>query len=80
MSNFLRHTVSQVRLGSELSDQWLDSGIAQGRVVSPLLFNLLVDGLAAEAQRASPGVLLPRSVQSRFSEQLYAGDLVFVAG
>ena len=81
LSNFLRRTVSQVRLGNELSDQWLDSGIAQkGRVVSPLLFNLLVDGLAAEVQLASPGVLLPGSVQCRFTDQLYADDLVLVAG
>ena len=33
LSNFLRHTVSQVRLGNELSDQWVDSGIAQERVL-----------------------------------------------
>ena len=38
----------------------------------PLLFNLLVDGLAAEVQHTSPGVLLIGSVQSRFLEQLCA--------
>ena len=79
LSNFLRHTVSQVRLGNELSDQWLDSGIAQGRVLSPLLFDLLVDGLAAEVQLASPGVLLPGNFQCRFTDQLNADDLVLVA-
>ena len=79
LSNFLRHTVSQVRLGNELSDQWVDSGSAQGRVLSPLLFNLLVDGLAAEVQLASPGVHLPGNAQCRFTDQLYADDLVVVA-
>ena len=67
LSNFLRHTVSQVWLGNELLDQWVDSGIAQGRVLSPLLFNLLVDGLAVEVQLASPGVDLPGNVRSRIS-------------
>ena len=79
LSNFLRHTTSQVRMGNELSDQWLDSGIAQGRVLSPLLFNLLVDGLPAEVQVASPGVHLPGNVQCRFTDHLYADDLVLVA-
>ena len=71
--------MSQVRLGNELSDQWLDSGIAQGRVLSPLLFNVLVDGLAAEVQLASPRVLLPGNFQCRFTGQLYADDLALVA-
>ena len=79
LSNFLRHTVSQIRLGNELSDQWLDSSIAQGRVLSPLLDNLLVDGLAVEVQLASPGVLLPGNFQCRFTDQLYADNLVLVA-
>ena len=34
---------------------WFDSGIAQGRVLSPLLFNLLVNGLAATVRRSAPG-------------------------
>ena len=78
ISNFLRHTVSQVRLGGDLSEPWPDSGIAQGRVLSPLLFNLLVDGLAVAVHHASPGVLLPGSVD-RFTAQLYADDLVIAA-
>ena len=40
------------------------------------LFNLLVDGLAAEVQLA---VDLPGNVQCRFTDQLYADDLVLVA-
>ena len=78
ISNFLRHTVSKVRLGGDLSEPWPDSGIAQRRVLSPLLFNLLVGGLAVAVHHASPGVLLPGSVD-RFTAQLYADDLVIAA-
>ena len=38
-----------------------------------------MDGLAAEVQLASPGVHLPGNVQCRFTDQLYADDLVLVA-
>ena len=79
ITNFLRQPVSQVRLGGDLSEPWPDSGIAQGRVLSPLLFRLLVDGLAAAVQHASPGVLLPGCVDSRFTDQLYADHLVLAA-
>ena len=51
VSQFLHGTQSQVRVGSSLSHPWFDSGIAQGRVLSPLLFNLLVNGLAAAVRR-----------------------------
>ena len=36
-------------------------------------------GLAAAAQHASPGVLLPGYVDSRFTDQLCADDLVLAA-
>ena len=49
LTNFQRQTVSQVRLGGDLSESWPDSCVAQGRVLSPLLFNLLVDGLCSAA-------------------------------
>ena len=55
MSQFLRGTQSQMRVGSSLSHPWFDSGNAQGRVLSPLLFNLLVNGLAAAMRRSAPG-------------------------
>ena len=42
-------------------------------------FNLLVDGLADTVQHASPGVLLPGCVDSRFTDQLYADDLLLAA-
>ena len=79
ISNLLRCTVSQVRLGGEFSEPWPDSGIAQGRILSPLLFNLLVDGFAVATHHASPRVLLPGCVGSRFTAQLCVDDLVIAA-
>ena len=35
IANFLCGTLSQVRTGSDVSHPWVDSGIAQGRVLSP---------------------------------------------
>ena len=79
ISQFLRQTVSQVKLGGDLSKPWPDSGIAQLRVLSPLLFNPLVGGLAAAVQHAPPGVFLPGCVDSRFTGQLYADELDIAA-
>ena len=79
ISNLLRCTVFQVRLGGEFSEPWPDSGIAQGRILSPLLFNLLVDGFAVATHHASPRVLLPGCVGSRFTAQLCVDDLVIAA-
>ena len=56
-----------------------DTGIAQGRVLSPLLFNLLVNSLAAAIRRASSGVRLVPSSDFRLTAQLYADDLVVFA-
>ena len=79
IANFLCGTLSQVQAHGEVSFPWVDTGIAQGRVLSPLLFNLLVNSLAAAIRRASPGVrLLPLS-DFRFRCQLYADDLVILA-
>ena len=64
LSNFLRVTQSQVRSGASPSAPWTDTGVAQGKVLSPLLFNLLVNGLAASV---------------RSPDQLYADDLVVTA-
>ena len=79
IAHFVHGTFSQVRCGSDLSEPWQDSGIAQGRVLSPLLFNILVDGLARVVHDACPGVSLMGSWDSRFAGQLYADDLVVVA-
>ena len=72
-------TFSQVRSGSDLSEPWQDSGNAQGIVLSPLLFNILVDGLARAVHVACPGISLKASWDSRFAGQLCADDLVVVA-
>ena len=74
IANFLCGTLSQVRVRGDVSPPWVDTGIAQGRVLSPLLFNLLVNSLAAG--RASPGVRLVPSSDFRLTDQLYADDLV----
>ena len=72
-------TFSQVRIGSDVSETWQDSGIAHGRVLSPLLFNILVDGLAQAVHDACPGVSLMASWDSRFAGQLCADYHVIVA-
>ena len=79
IAHFVHGTFSQVRCGSDLSEPWQDSGIAQGRVLSPLLFNILVDGFARAVHVACPGVSLMGSWDSRFAGQLYADDFVVVA-
>ena len=79
ISNFLCGTLSQVRVGDSSSQPWVDTGIAQGRVLSPLLFNLLVDSLAAAIRSAVPGVRLMVSDPFRLVCQLYADDLVILA-
>ena len=55
-------------LGPTLSDS--------GRVLSPLLYNFLVNGLASVC-RAAPGVQF--GVSHRFTDQLYVDDLVLTA-
>ena len=77
--HFVHGTFSQVRIGSDLSETCQDSGGAQGRVLSPLHFNILADGLARAVHDACPGVSLMASWDARFAGQLYADDLVIVA-
>ena len=60
-----------------LSPPWVDSGMAQGRILSPLLFNLLVDSLATTLRAAIPGVPLVASDPFHHVCQHYADDLVF---
>ena len=56
----------------------MDSGIAQGRVLSPLLFNLLVNSLAATISRSSPGVRLSSCLTLGCPTRLYLDDLVIL--
>ena len=76
LANFLCGTLSQARLGGSVSPPWVDSGIAQGRILSPLLFNLLIDSLAVTLRSTIPGVSLTTSDSFRHACQLHADDLV----
>ena len=66
-------------LGDSASQPWVDSGVTQGRVLSPFLFNLLVDNLATSLRAAVPGVRLVDSDPFRHVCQLCADDLVLLA-
>ena len=74
MCNFLYETQSKVLGGSSHSEPWLDCGIAQGQVLSPLLFNLLINSLIASVRQVAPGVQFWSS-SSRVPGQLHADDL-----
>ena len=77
IANFLCGTLSQVRTGA--SRPWVDSGIAQGRVLSPFLFNVLIDTLAAPIRSVVPGVRLVPSDPYRHTCQLHADDVVLLS-
>ena len=79
IANFLSGTLSQVRDHGGVSASWVDTGVAEGGVLSPLLFNLLIKNLAAAIRRAAPGVRLVTNSNFRCSCQLYADDLVILA-
>ena len=66
---FPLRTLSQVRARGEVSSPWVDTGIAQGRVLSPLLFNLLVNSVSGSCPLSD----------FRFTCQLCADDLVILA-
>ena len=76
LANFLCGTLSQVRLGGSVSSPWVDSGIAQGRVLSLLLFSLPIDSLAVTLRSVIPCVSLSVSDSFRHVCQLCADDLV----
>ena len=63
----------------DVSPPWVDTGIAQGRVLSPLLFNLLMNTLPAAIRRGSLGVRLFPSSDFRVTDELHADDLVVSA-
>ena len=67
ITNFLVGTISQVRIGDAQSHPWMDTGIAQGRVLSPQLF------------RCCPGVRLVPASDVRFVCQLCADDVAILA-
>ena len=68
LANFLCGTLSQVCLGGSVSAPWVDSGIAQGRILSPFFFNLTVSpSLFALPSPVSPSLPLTPSVTSASS-------------
>ena len=80
IADLCRGGVSRVKAYEGLSSAASDCGLGQGRVLSPILFNLVMNGAAAAVQRVCPGVRLgldPRA--PRVSTLLYADDLVILA-
>ena len=68
LANFLCGSLSQVRLGGPVSSPWVDSGIVHGRVLSPLLFNLLIGQSRCHSSfPVSPSLPLTPSVTSTSS-------------
>ena len=72
---------SQVRIDGCFSASWENAeGVRQGSVLSPLLFNVLFNGVAAAVRRACPGVRLGPDLDApRVSLLLYADDIVILA-
>ena len=71
---------SSVRVNGGLSSFGLDSSLGQGSVLSPLLFNLVVNGAAAAIKRSCPGVSLGVEPGApNVSTLLYADDLCILA-
>ena len=68
--------VSMTWASQNPSQSWVDSGVAQGRVLSTLLFNLLMDSLASSLRAAVPGVRPVDCDRFRHVCQLYADDVV----
>ena len=58
---------------------WVDSGIAQGRVLSPSLFNVLVDTSAASVRSVVPVVQLVPSNAFRHICHLHGDQVVLVS-
>ena len=81
VADMVTNTSSRVRAYGGFSAEWSDGGLAQGRVLSPLLFNILINSLAADVRRACQGVHLdPHSPSSpQLTVLLYADDLVIFA-
>ena len=71
ITNFLVGTLPHVRVGDAHSHSWVDTGVAQGRVLSHLLFSLLVNRVATDIRRCCPRVRLHHSSSLKFVCQLY---------
>ena len=79
IANFLCGTLSQIRIGDSASQPFVDSSIAQGLVLSTLLFNVLVNTLAASIRSVVPGVRLVPSDACRHTCHFCADDVVLLS-
>ena len=71
---------SRVRVHGGTSSSGRDSGLGQGRVMSPLLFNLVINSAAACIKRACAGVSLGSDPAApKVSVLMYADDIVILA-
>ena len=80
IADFCSNGRSCVSAYGGLSHFGSDSGLGQGRVLSPLLFNLVMNGAAVAVQRTCQGVRIGQEPGGpRVTTLLYADDLVILA-
>ncbi|CAE8629518.1 unnamed protein product [Polarella glacialis] len=80
MDDLCSDSASQILAYGGSSSQWVNPSLGQGRILYPLLFNIVVNGAAVSAKRACPGVALgPELGAPRVSVLLYADDIVLLA-
>ena len=78
ITNVFVGTFSHVRVDHAHSHSWVGTGIAQESVLPLLLFNLLVNSVAADIRRCCRGVRLHYTWSLRFACQLDADELVIL--
>ena len=78
-ANILCGILSQVRTGDSSSQPWVESGIAQGRVLFLSLFNVLVDTSAASVRSVAPVVQLVISDAFRNTCHRHGDEVVLVS-
>ena len=73
--------IAAVRFSSKFSNSWdVENGIGQGAVLSGFLFNVLVNGVAAEIRRVCNGVTCAgRAGSMQVQILMYADDVVIVS-
>ena len=76
--HFMRNSVPGSHIDSS-SQPWIDSGIAQDRVLSPSIFNVLVDTSAASVRSVVPVVQLVPSNAFRHTCHLHGDEVVPVS-